>query len=217
MKVVLAGPSGSGKTTLAKALATHFNWTFVENSAGLIMDDINKQSLKDRFGYGNWGQRKVINESHTQPAFGREFQRYILSARERLINADGNHVYDRSALDPIVFYLNQVVHNDGQEDSEQFIHACISRMYNVDLILRIPLQNPDREIENNESRVNNWFFQRKIDKLYDEAIDLLHMENHFNPHLLDNHQIRILKCPCWEWDVRLAWAINATNQLVQGY
>lgn len=218
MKVVLAGPSGSGKTTLAKALAAHFEWGFIENSAGLIMLPEDKKNLKDWYGYaGNWGQRKVINESHIKPEFGRNFQWAIINARKHIINTPDNHIFDRSALDPIVFYLNQVVHNDEQEISEHFIHSCIAGLKEVDLILRIPLQNPNKVIENNGSRVNNWYFQRKIDALYDEALRLVQIENQISPYILDGKVLRVEKCPCWEWTKRFQWATNAISHLVYGY
>lgn len=220
MKVVIAGASGSGKTTLAKALAKHFNWYFQENSAGLIISSGDKQRLKDHFMYdGNWGQRKVINASHVEPDFGRHFQRYIFNARMELLyaHADKNCVFDRSTLDPIVFYLNQVVHNDLQDASEHFIHTCIKGLKDIDLILRIPLQNPNKEIENNGSRVHNWYFQRKVDRLFDEAIELVVKENQEFPYLLDNKMLRIARCPTWDWDDRFQWAVSEIHHLTMGY
>lgn len=217
MKVVIAGASGSGKTTLAKALAEHYGWHFKENSAGLIMGNINKAVLEATHGYsGDWGQRKVINYSHGFPEFGRNFQQFIFEARKRLIEYPGNAIYDRSSLDPIVFYLNQVVHNDMQDDSEHFIHQCITGLRKVDLILRIPLQNPERCIEDNNSRVANYWFQRKIDTLFDLAIQLVLEENQRNPYLLDNHMIRIAHSPTWDWQERFNWAVGKIDQLVAG-
>lgn len=211
MKVVLAGASGSGKTTLARALAAYFGFSFIENSAGLIMNNLWRERLYHQFGYnGDWGQRKVINESHIQPEFGREFQNSVLHARVGLANMEGNHIYDRSSLDPIVFYLNQVVHNDEQRVSEAFIRQCVKSLGNVDLILRIPLQNPNDEIENNESRVNNWFFQKKIDDMFDTAIDLVMK---FRKELYGK-EIKVQTCPVWDWDQRLNWARYCVNHFV---
>lgn len=215
MKVVLAGASGSGKTTLAKALAENFKWNFTENSAGLIMGKEHKRILSERFGYGgDWGQKKVINHSHKVPEFGRAFQEYILAARYGLMQQEENAVYDRSSLDPIVFYLNQIVHNDQQEDSGHFIRKCVAGLRNVDLILRIPLQNPHDEIENNESRVNNWYFQKKVDLMFDLAMDMMVKENNAYPELLGKKRLIIKVCPTWDWDQRLAWGINSIARLV---
>lgn len=211
MKIVIAGASGSGKTTLARALAAHFSFQFVENSASLIMDPMWKEQLNMAYGYkGNWGQRKVINESHINPKFGRDFQVGILHARFMLANTYGNQIYDRSSLDPIVFYLNQVVHNDQQQVSEAFIRDCVRSLSNIDLILRIPLQNPNDEIENNESRVNNWFFQKKIDDLFDTAINLAVK---FKDELTGK-EVRVQRCPTWDWEERLNWARHCINHYV---
>lgn len=220
MKVVLAGASGSGKTTLAKALAEHFGWYFTENSAGLIMTRKHKTDLKEMFGYeGGWGQRKVINQSHADPSFGRAFQGSVLSARYLLManNADKDCIFDRSTLDPIVFYLNQVVHNDEeQDDSQHFIHRCISGLREVDMILKIPLQNPECKIEDNGSRVANWYFQKKIDMLFDVAMNLVISENNKHKYLMGPKKIMIAAAPAWDWQTRLDWGIQMINKLKSG-
>lgn len=217
MKVVIAGASGSGKTTLAKSLASHFNWEFTENSAGLIMSNEDKMYLKERYGYhGDWGQRAVINISHKEPGFGKFFQEAILRARYRIGERNADAIYDRSALDPIVFYLNQVVHNEVQDDSEHFIHKCIGGLRHVNLIIRLPLQNPQKTIENNGSRVDNWYFQRKIDYLFSLAIDLVKEEANANRYLLEHHKLSVATCPTWDWNDRFQWAVKQVQRLIEG-
>lgn len=207
MKVVIAGASGSGKTTLAKALAESLGWKFQENSAGLIISPKDKEEMHIHWGYtGNWGQQRVINSSSQWVGFGKYFQESVLRARKLLIESSGRAVYDRSALDPIVFWLNQVVHNVSQEETEGFIHQCVSGLREVDLILRLPLQNPDKGIEDNGSRVNNWYFQRKVDSLFDLAIDLVLEVSLEHPEILGDHVIHICRCPSWDWVERLHWA-----------
>lgn len=213
MKVVIAGASGSGKTTLAKALAAHFGWTFQENSAGMIIDPADKQFLKDEYGYsGDMGQRSVINKSHREPAFGRDFQTAILNARCLLRSQPGNMVYDRSSIDPLVFYLNQVVHNDIQEQSDKFLRACAGGIIGIDLVLRLPLQNPHKVIEDNNSRVANWFFQKKIDDLFDTSIQLIcHTLQKRHPIM---EPITFERCPTWDWHDRLEWAVACVNRIL---
>lgn len=216
-KVVLAGASGSGKTTLAKAIAEHFGWLFRENSAGLIIMDDDKDLLKHLYKYnGNWGQQKVINESHKTPDFGLRFQNYVLNGRYALMHKYENNdcIFDRSFLDPMVFMMNQVAHNITQDDTENFMLKCTRGMKDIDLVLRIPLQNPEMEIEHNGSRVDNWFFQYKIDYLFDAAINLVTKLNDKHPFLLGGKKIRISKCPCWDWDMRLDWAIQMVKKMI---
>lgn len=221
MIIAVSGPSGAGKTTLAQALAKYLGWDFQENSAGKIMRPEFKEELRDMGKPLNLGQKGTINFAHANPAGGKKFQEGILASRSDLfkskVDAGINGVYDRSPLDPIVFYLNQVVHNETQEASEDFIHRCICSLRSVDLILRVPLQNPVKEIEYNGSRVNNWYFQKKIDQLFDTALELVVEENDKFPYLLNHHKLRVERCPTWDWNNRLEWAIHAANGLVQGY
>lgn len=215
-KVVLAGASGSGKTTLAKGLAEHYGWVFEENSAGLIISDDDKHLLKTIHGYGgNWGQQKVINKSHEDMNFGTRFQNSVLNARYVLMHKyqDEDCIFDRSSLDPIVFWLNQVSHNSTQEETEQFIQRCVAGMRDVDMVLRIPLQNPEQRIENNGSRVPNWYFQKKVDGLFDTACELVTLENQKSKYLLGGKVIRFTRCPGWDWNLRLSWAIQMVNRL----
>lgn len=218
MIVTLAGASGSGKTTLAKALAKHFGWEFRENSAGLIIAQAHKDHMSKTWGYdGGWGQTKVINESTKDPNFGSYFQWAIQAARRNLVTqaeASGkNAIYDRGPLDPMVFWMNQVSHNLPQEETEKFFQACIPAMSKVDLVIRVLLQNPDKHIENNGSRVNNFYFQSKIDILYDLAIHHVARLQQENPVLLYNHKINIHRTSTWDWDTRLKECIKKIESI----
>ena len=213
MIVCLAGPSGSGKTTLAKALAEHFNWKFKENSAGLIISNTHKDYMAAQFGYnGDLGQAEVINKSHKDPLFGLYFQQTIVEARIKLLHdtlAMGkNAIYDRGPLDPIVFYLNQVVNNFDEKTADRFFESCMPGLRNVDLIIRVPLQNPNCEIENNGSRIANWYFQMKIDLLYDQAIHIASWMVKKNHLLFENKPIRVTRTSTWDWGKRLTECIK---------
>jgi hypothetical protein len=129
-----------------------------------------------------------------------------------LIKEGKKAVLDRSPLDPIVFYLNQVVHNEPQDESAWFIEKCISQLRKVDMIIRVPLQNPNREIEDNGSRVTNYWFQRKIDGLFDQALNIVSSESAANSDLLGTHKICVHRVPCWNWDDRLKDSIGAISK-----
>lgn len=206
MIVCLAGASGSGKTTLAKAIAKQLGWEFKENSAGLIIHRDAKEYMANEWGYeGNIGQVNVINRSHNQPLFGRYFQMAIMNARNQLMSstlASGkNAVYDRGPLDPIVFYLNQVVHNFSEDEAERFFESCIPGLRKVDIIIRVPLQNPGKAIEDNGARVANWYFQEKIDCLYDLAIKKAELILTKDPFY--TKPIHVFRTTTWDWDARL--------------
>jgi thymidylate kinase len=216
MKIVCAGPSGSGKTTLAKAIAKELNLKFIENSAGLVMLPEDKESLKNRYMYtGAHGQKGVINQSHLNPSFGFDFQYSILRARTKLLAENDNIVLDRSPLDPIVFYLNQVAHNQTQFLSESFIESAAQIFLNSGIthLIRIPLLNPERTIEDDNSRVPNWYFQKKVDYLFDLAIELVGVYFEKNLNLEGTIHGKGLSLPkvhrvnTWDWERRFQTAL----------
>lgn len=218
MIITLAGASGSGKTTLAKALAEHFGWEFKENSAGLIINAQHKEYMAAHWGYnGNAGQVEVINKSHRDPTFGLYFQQSIVEARRRLMMSTAtnhiNAVYDRGPLDPIVFYLNQVVHNFSEQVAESFFESCIPGLREVNLVIRVPLQNPECVIENNDSRVANWYFQQKIDNLYDQAARIVDHLSYVHSELFMGHKIHIFRTTTWSWEQRLKECIMKIESL----
>lgn len=213
MKVALAGASGSGKTTLGKEIAELLCLNFIENSAGLVISDKNKTNLAKNYDYvGNIGQVGVINLSHQQPNFGYDFQYYLLEARKQIMVEGDNLVVDRSALDPVVFFLNQVVHNFPQEHCKTFIDqaADVFIESGITHLIRTPLQNPEMVIEDNGSRVANWYFQLKIDGLFDKAISLVNKRGWERNNLQrDNPKFLLFKpitpyfTRSWDKDIRL--------------
>lgn len=217
MKVVLAGASGAGKTTLAKALAEHFSIPFVENSAGLILSQAAKDSLQFKWGYdGNWGQRKVINESHRNPEFGYDFQQWILKSRTELIGGYENGVFDRSPLDAMVFYMNQVVHNFSDISAKDFLNSCIYNFAKAGIthVIYVPLQNPGNTIENNGSRCDNFYFQSKVDLLFDWVVNKQFFKgmqsiNFVNPEKgNEDLTIKLHTVKTWDWQERKEAAIR---------
>lgn len=219
MKIVMAGPSGSGKTTLARQIAIQLGMEFIENSAGLIMLPEDKEKLWHRYRYkGEWGQVGVINKSHEQPTFGLEFQKAILRARTKLLIKHRHVVLDRSPIDALVFYLNQCVHNYTQEETDAFIEDVAFQLFSsgVTHIVRIPLQNPKREIENDNSRCHNWYFQQKVDTLFDLAINLvkgcLHGDFLSLMQSVPNQDIPVYQVETWDWNARVSGVMGFINK-----
>lgn len=216
MKVVIAGASGSGKTTLARAIAKHFGWEFKENSAGLIMSEEDKMFMKQKWGYkGDWGQLGVINSSFANRDFALYFQESILRARKRIIKSPGNSIYDRSALDPMVYFLNQCVDNWDQDTSDLFLQSCVRGLEGVDLIIRLQLVNPDRKIEDNGSRIANWFFQQKIDALFDRSLKMAVEINKLHEYMVGDASPQIVGISVWDWESRFGLAQRFVETLIR--
>jgi GTPase SAR1 family protein len=210
MKIVMAGPSGSGKTTLSKALAAHYGLEFTENSAGMVMLPEDKRDLKERWGYaGEAGQVGVINLSAEHPLFGFQFQEAILRARHHLFTKSNTGVFDRSPMDPMVFFMNQCVHNFSDQVTKNFLDKCADVFFQSGIthVIRIPNLNP-REVEHDGSRCSNKFFQKKIDKLFDWAIDYL-LEHHLRmPYNAKSEPIQFYKVDTWDWQLRLGRTVD---------
>lgn len=203
MKIVMAGPSGSGKTTLAKALAKETGLPFIENSASMVMLPEDRQYLMEAHCYTPKGQINVINSSHRSPSFGVDFQEAILRARRQVLTSHTDCILDRSPIDALVFYLNQCVHNQTTEHTESFIKAVVHTLIEggVTHIIRIPLLNPERHIEDDDSRCSNWYFQMKVDSLFDLALDLcqLYADDHA---LVLKYKPIVRQISTWNWETR---------------
>jgi len=209
MKIVLCGPSGSGKTTLAKAIAKELGFNFQENSAGLILDkDVKEGFVRDHGYAGIAGQRDVINLSHSRPSFGLEFQQQIMKARHKLAKQEGDWVYDRSSIDPLAYFLNQCVHNHSEDECQKMIANARLGMQGIDIVIRVPLQNPEKTIEDDGSRVANYYFQRKMDWLFDLALNFMAEPNVKRPY-------RLWTVPTWNWDQRLEWSVRTIKQYIK--
>jgi deoxyadenosine/deoxycytidine kinase len=170
-RVILCGPSGSGKTTLAKYIADVFKIPFIPGSASLIMTPEDQEELKNKYGYEPTGQKNVINLSGANPNFGYDFQEKLLHNRfEKLFNIVEGFVTDRSPVDNVTYFLNQVVHNVRDEDAEKFIQIA-TKYYEMTFthLIYVKCVNPDK-IENNGSRVDNKYFQKKVDAIFEHVL-----------------------------------------------
>lgn len=174
MKVVLLGASGAGKTTLAKIIAEKTGLNYISNSAGGIMPHAYKSLLHREYGFeGGQGQLAVLQYSHDNPHFGMLFQRGVLEGRKAILQKPEPMILDRSPLDPFVFFLNQLSHAFGDEVAEDLRNVCMETLhYHCDAFIKVDLVVPDKEITKEEGagRIANWYFQKKIDKLFNVAI-----------------------------------------------
>ena len=165
MKIALCGPSGVGKTTLAKYIAEEFNIEYVPGSASLIMDDETRDELRQRFHYIPAGHKNVINFSSSNPSFGIAFQEKLLECRIKKLSNKENFVTDRSPVDNIVYYLTQCSHNATQEQTNSHIIKSILFAHRLTHLINIRVVNQE-DIEDNNSRITNKFFQETMDAVF---------------------------------------------------
>jgi len=218
MKIVLAGSSGAGKSTLARWISENYDLPYKENSAGMIMLPSDKENLRIRYGYnGDLGQEGVLKLCQKDPGFGLAFQLAVLKAREALAERE-KFIYDRSALDPAVFFLHQVGENWNEETNVQVLHECAKVLSRYDLIIYLPLISIDREFHNiqiereaNGGRFAHKFFQWKIDQLFLSTYKLLvHMNIMYGWHL---PMPPLSEIRFWNWHIRTSQAAGLIERL----
>lgn len=213
MRIAMTGASGSGKTTLATFVQEQFpELKFLSNSAYDVITEEDRAFLNREYGYIAKGQANVIAMSHSNPNFGFDFQDILLRNRINLYKGNDNFVTDRSFIDNIAYYLDQCCAYQTEATTIAFISRAIEAMSNIDLIIRINMTQPlAHGVENNDSRVANWFYQKKIDKVFDLATELV---NHNNSGLLFP-PIKILVLDKWDLKDRKTKVFQTINELYE--
>jgi GTPase SAR1 family protein len=171
MKIALTGPSGSGKTTISAYIQHVTGLPYVSMSAGDILDTDQKYFLKDQFGYDNKGHKNVIQLSNTNPKFGKMFQSLVRHQRAKVILEKPHFIIDRCPIDNLAYFLLQVSPNATDQEVEEFIYHCKETIKEIDII--IFCHSKAEEIENNNSRVDNKYYQRMTERVFLYAAELL--------------------------------------------
>lgn len=159
MKIGLTGPSGSGKTTLANFIAEKFDLDFLPGSASLMHNEEAKEFLKTKYNYDPRGHRNVINLSNSNPEFGYDFQRLLLESRILKLKGNDNFVTDRTPIDNLAYFLMQCSHNQTESVCLEYINQAIKGMVESGLTDLFIIMPNDGWTEDNQSRVNNNFYQ----------------------------------------------------------
>lgn len=173
MRITLTGPSGTGKTTLANFITETFpELTFQSNSAYNVLKEEQKQALKEKYGYEGTGHRNVIKLSHQNPDFGHDFQQALLDNRIEAFSQQDFIITDRCFVDNVAYYLDQCSAHSTFEQTQEFItKASRACQEYLGLVIWVPVQNPRGQVENNGSRVDNWYYQKKMHMVFQCAID----------------------------------------------
>ena len=169
MKVAFCGPSGSGKTTLAKFISENFHLNYIRGSASFIMSEQDKQFLTDHFKYQFTGHREVIEKSGN-PEFAYAFENLVRERRKELIMSNDNFITDRSPVDNLVYFLTQAAYSQSDFVTFEFIKSCQEAMGGITHVIYIKSVNPN-EIENNNSRIPNRYYQRMVDAVFTDTIE----------------------------------------------
>jgi hypothetical protein len=165
-KISLSGPSGLGKTTLCRFIEKEFNVPWHSVSAGDLFTEKDKMYLQTDFGYTGKGHRNVINLSSSDPLFGNAFQNLVLKRRAELIENTPEFVIDRSPLDNVVYYLSQNGHNEKEEFIGDFIEKARKAYEKLTHVIIIKYSSDITQIEDNDSRIPNRYYQRMISDLF---------------------------------------------------
>lgn len=167
-KIACVGPSGSGKTTMASYLEEKLHMKFIRNSAGIIIPKAKQTEFKEKYGWTKSGHQDVIRLGHINPMFGLEYQKAILEARAEIIRTTPSFILDRSPIDNVTYFLLQASMYQPIQQCEEFINYARSTAQ--ELTHLFAFHTMDYEVEDNQSRVSNVYFQRAIDAVFDDTL-----------------------------------------------
>lgn len=176
LKIAFSGSSGSGKTTLVKYVHEKYNIPWVSGSAGDLKNTMDGEILKVICGSDPLpdGHREVIRYSAINPVYGITNQLLLQARRSDLLRSDRSFVTDRSPIDNFTYFMNQCGHLEDVTDAlcERLFHSCVDALEKLDLLVYVKAVQPrSNGIENNGSRVNNWWWQKSVDAQFEMWLD----------------------------------------------
>ena len=167
-RILITGPSGVGKTTLAQELSKVFNIPFVEVNMFKMVCPCYSDKIKTH--------QDLIDFMKLNPEAGAKMQFELLISRQIKF---GDHystgfVTDRGHIDSWVYTSLQVVpYLKEGEFKKKFIEKLVKKFKSVHRlfthIIYLPLQD-DWEIEDNNKRVPDTEFQKKVDFIYRDVL-----------------------------------------------
>lgn len=190
LRVALCGASGSGKSTLARYIESTYNIPYQENSAGMILSERVQRLLIERYGWTRSGHADVIRLGNINPNFARDFQTELLLERVKRMQEKEEFIFDRSTVDNIVYYLLQCGHMSNEVCTKQHIDIALKALDRLTHIIMVYTPIENTQIEDNGSRIANWYYQRMVTKVFEHV--LRDMVNH----------PRILLIKQWDWTTR---------------
>ncbi len=171
MKIALCGASGSGKSTLARWMSKEWGIPYIENSAGLILPEEVQERLVRMYGWTKSGHRDVIRLGNINPGFGIDFQTELLKVRTKFINETPEFIFDRSPVDNLAYFLLQCGHLTDHQRTFQHISNCVMAASRLDGVIFLHTSTNTEEIEDNGSRVDNWYYQKMVTSVFKHVLE----------------------------------------------
>lgn len=171
LKIVMAGCSGVGKTTLAKWISEKYNIPFISGSYSDLVPETKNMYHADMLALS----QQQIQLQDTQ----------LLNLRYKacMQHSEG-FVSDRSALDSAAYFINKLSHRLPECEVEAFLNLCMQILaegsthliyipYSVDFM-------KTWDIEDNNKRILNKYYQYQITNIIDGLLDLWKFQPTFN-------------------------------------
>lgn len=167
-KIAFTGSSGSGKTTLVEFIAKELSLTHISGSAGDVKKEGDKMIIDDMLHYPGGGHVGVIRFSALNPEYGIMNQKLLQVRRRELIMENENFVTDRSPIDNLTYFVNQVGYHPMVTDAmvEEFAKDCLTAWEELTHVIYVKACQP-KAVEFNGSRVANKYYQRAIDAQFE--------------------------------------------------
>lgn len=203
MKVAFTGSSGAGKTTLVTFVKEKFGLDHLSGSAGDLKTEGDKMLIDEVYGYPGGGHVGVIKFSALNPEYGLMNQKLLQMRRKELIMTNDNFVTDRSPIDNLTYFVNQMGYHPMVTDEivQEFMRECLEAWEELTHVIYVKAVQPN-EVERNGSRVANRFYQKAIDAQFEYwLVNFFLKEAQIGPKIL------ILD----KWDLELR------KQLVTGF
>ena len=166
LRIQFMGCSGIGKTTLATWLAETLNIPFVSASYSDLVPETKKLTHEDMMNQ----PYNIIYEQDIK----------ALKARSKLFSKHPEYVSDRSYIDSIAYMIHKLSQHIRECDIDTFVESSkILTGMHCDYLIFIPF-TPDYfthwEIEDNNKRVLNRYFQFQISELMSSILNLFRIE-----------------------------------------
>lgn len=167
-KIAFTGSSGSGKTTLVKFVEQELGLKHISGSAGDIKTESDRAVLASLLGEEENGHLSVIKNSVLKPIYGINNQYILQYRRANIIRHNINFVTDRSPLDNLTYFINQVGFLPEVTDAivEEFANKCYEALKGLTHLIYIKAVQPI-EVENNGSRIANKWYQKSVDAQFE--------------------------------------------------
>lgn len=187
MKVAFSGSSGSGKTTLVTFVAEALKLQHISGSAGDVKQEGDKMIVDEFFKYPGGGHVGVIRYSALNPEYGIMNQQLLQMRREEIILQNNDFVTDRSPIDNMTYFVNQVGYHPQVTDAfcEKFFENCVRAYEGLTHLIYVKAVQPKSQgVEVNGSRVANRFYQQSVDAQFQLWLDKIQKASVDGPEVL---------------------------------